>query len=261
MTTYLKAARPAEQDREHQAGVRETVSSVIADVRERGDAAVREYSEKFDGWSPANFRLEAEEIEKIVASVPEQVIADIRDVQQRVRGFAQHQLASLRDFEVETEPGVLLGQKQHPGGLRGRLRARRTLPAGGLGAHDRGDGEGGRGRARHRLHAADPRRGPRGDRRRHASGRRRRDPAARRHAGGRGDGRRHRDHRQGGPAGRPGQRLRRRGEAPAVRRGRHRPVRRPHRDPRRSPTSRPTRSWWPSTCSARPSTDPTRPRC
>ena len=111
---YLKSAIPIAQDVERLKSVRATVTSVIDDVRERGDAAVREYSEKFDGWSPGSFRLSAEDIEKIVASVPAQVIDDIIQVQGRVRTFAQHQMDSLQDFEVETEPGVHLGQKNIP---------------------------------------------------------------------------------------------------------------------------------------------------
>jgi sulfopropanediol 3-dehydrogenase len=118
-TEYLKTAQPSEQDTARLQPIQETVTQVIADVRSRGDEAVREYSERFDGWSPASFRLTTEEIEKIVASVPAQVIADITAVQDRVRRFAQHQLNSLRDFEVETEPGVHLGQKNIPVGSVG----------------------------------------------------------------------------------------------------------------------------------------------
>jgi sulfopropanediol 3-dehydrogenase len=112
-TRYLKNAQPVDQDA-RLAGVPETVRGVIADVRARGDAAVREYSERFDGWSPASFRLSAEEIAAIIAAVPAAVLADIEAVQARVRRFARHQLDSLRDFEVETEPGVRLGQKNIP---------------------------------------------------------------------------------------------------------------------------------------------------
>jgi sulfopropanediol 3-dehydrogenase len=119
MIQYLKSAQPAAVDDERLRAVRETVTQVIADVRERGDAAVREYSEKFDGWSPDSFRLDAESIEKIVASVPAQAIEDIKAVQARVRRFAEHQRASLQDFEVETEPGVFLGQRNIPVGSAG----------------------------------------------------------------------------------------------------------------------------------------------
>jgi sulfopropanediol 3-dehydrogenase len=112
VATHLKS--PAAVATSAAEGVRETVAAVIADVRERGDAAVREYSEKFDNWSPESFRLSAADIERIVATVPSQAIDDIKAVQARVRGFAQRQKDSLRDFEVETEPGVLLGQRNIP---------------------------------------------------------------------------------------------------------------------------------------------------
>jgi sulfopropanediol 3-dehydrogenase len=94
--------------------VRETVARIIADVRDRGDAAVRECSETFDSWSPESFRLTEEDVEKAVASLPEQVLTDIEFAQTQVRAFARRQRESLRDFEVETLPGVLLGQRHIP---------------------------------------------------------------------------------------------------------------------------------------------------
>ncbi|MDV6279245.1 histidinol dehydrogenase [Rhodococcus jostii] len=94
--------------------VAETVTAVIADIRERGDAAVREYSEKFDKWTPESFKLSDTQIEEIVAQVPQAVVDDIKTVQQNVRVFAQHQRDSLADFEVETTPGVHLGQRNLP---------------------------------------------------------------------------------------------------------------------------------------------------
>lgn len=110
----IKTAQPAKPGTATIADVSETVASVVSDIRARGDEAVREYSEKFDGWSPPQFRLSAEEVERIVARVPKQVIADIKAVQSNVRTFAQHQRDSLHDFEVETAPGVFLGQKNIP---------------------------------------------------------------------------------------------------------------------------------------------------
>ncbi|HEY3684674.1 MAG TPA: histidinol dehydrogenase [Streptosporangiaceae bacterium] len=95
-------------------GLRERVAAIIADIRERGDAAVRAYSERFDTWSPAAFRLSEEEVARIVDGVPAQVLDDIRFVQDQVRTFAGHQRASLTDFEVETLPGVRLGQRNIP---------------------------------------------------------------------------------------------------------------------------------------------------
>lgn len=94
--------------------VKAIVEGVIADVRERGDAAVREYSEQFDSWSPETFRLSEAQIAEILATVPDQVIEDIRFVQEQVRTMARRQLESLTDFEIETLPGVFLGQKNVP---------------------------------------------------------------------------------------------------------------------------------------------------
>jgi sulfopropanediol 3-dehydrogenase len=111
---YLKSAPPVTHDDARSQGVRETVAAVIADVRARGDAAVREYSEKFDNWSPPSFRLTEEDVERIVAGVPAQVLDDIRTVQARVRDFAERQKESLHDFEAEVSPGVFLGQKNIP---------------------------------------------------------------------------------------------------------------------------------------------------
>ncbi|ROO85054.1 sulfopropanediol 3-dehydrogenase [Actinocorallia herbida] len=94
--------------------VRDAVAEVVADVRENGDAAVRRYSEKFDGWSPEAFRLSAERIAEIVATVEPQVIEDITFVQAQVRRFAEAQRAALHDVEIETLPGVVLGHKNVP---------------------------------------------------------------------------------------------------------------------------------------------------
>ncbi|WP_134733839.1 MULTISPECIES: histidinol dehydrogenase [Amycolatopsis] len=114
MPKTLKSAVPAEQVAAGRTDVGDRVRAIIADIRERGDAAVRECSEKFDSWSPESFRLSPEEIEKIVARVPGQVLDDIRFVQDQVRAFAQRQRDSLQEFEIETLPGVHLGQKHVP---------------------------------------------------------------------------------------------------------------------------------------------------
>ena len=112
-TTYLKRST-AGSSAHHDDGVRATVERVIEDVRDRGDAAIREYSEKFDRYSPAAFRMSAAEIDAAVARVPAQTLQDIREVQQNIRRFALLQHASLTEFEAEVEPGVILGQKNVP---------------------------------------------------------------------------------------------------------------------------------------------------
>jgi len=114
MTEYLKRGATAEETEAAETQVRSTVEEMIAQVRKRGDAAVREYSEKLDHWSPASFRLSREELDALVKSVPKETLDDIRFAQQQVRNFALHQKAALKDVEVETLPGVRLGHKNIP---------------------------------------------------------------------------------------------------------------------------------------------------
>jgi sulfopropanediol 3-dehydrogenase len=119
MTTTFKAPSPQEAPLEARQRVRETVADIIESVRERGDAAVREHSARLDRWEPESFRLGPEEIERVVAGVPAQVIEDITFCQAQVHRFAEAQRASLGDFEVETIPGVVLGQRNIPVGAVG----------------------------------------------------------------------------------------------------------------------------------------------
>lgn len=111
MRTMVKRASPGPA-----AGpeLRSAVEEILTDVRERGDAAVRAHSQRLDHWSPANFRLDEQQIEESLARVDQQTLADIREVQDNVRRFARRQLASLHDFEEEMQPGVLLGQRSIP---------------------------------------------------------------------------------------------------------------------------------------------------
>ena len=110
----LKSPQQTTSHRGSTPEVRATVEAVIADIRERGDVAVREYSEKFDKYSPESFLVTPDQLAEIMARIPQQVIDDIRFVQQQVRHMAEKQLESLADFEIETMPGVLLGQKNVP---------------------------------------------------------------------------------------------------------------------------------------------------
>jgi sulfopropanediol 3-dehydrogenase len=92
----------------------ETVTRIVADVGERGDAAVREWSSRLDGWEPESFRLDELEIRGLVESLPASVLDDIRFSQAQVRGFAEAQRRTLNDVEVETLPGVTLGHRLIP---------------------------------------------------------------------------------------------------------------------------------------------------
>src|SRR3954467_13730620 len=112
MATHLKRRIAKEVTDELDRKVRKTVEDILDDVRKRGDAAIRDYSEKFDQWAPK--KLGKADIEAIVAKVSAQTIADIQFAQAQIRQFAEHQRAALRDVEVETLPGVKLGHKNIP---------------------------------------------------------------------------------------------------------------------------------------------------
>ena len=114
MIRHIKRGMAAERVAEVDERVRESVAKIIADVASRGDVAVREISERFDHWSPPSFRLSQSEIEEIMAGLPEQTIEDIKFAQAQIRHFAEEQRKALKDIEVETLPGVILGHKNIP---------------------------------------------------------------------------------------------------------------------------------------------------
>ena len=111
----LDAAGVAETDRK----VRETVEDILADIVARGDAAVRDLSIRFDKWDRDDYRLTRSEIEDCLSQLTARDIDDITFAQTQVRRFAEHQRAALRDVEVETLPGVILGHKNIPVGAAG----------------------------------------------------------------------------------------------------------------------------------------------
>ncbi|MFY0634345.1 MAG: histidinol dehydrogenase [Vannielia sp.] len=112
--TYLKRGKSEDERSGDNAKVRAAVESTLADIEARGDAAVRELSEKFDSYSPPAFRLSASEIEALMQKVTAREMADIEFAQTQVRRFAEAQRASMTDVEVETLPGVVLGHKNIP---------------------------------------------------------------------------------------------------------------------------------------------------
>ena len=111
---YLKRCKDQAERAEDDAKTRAVVEATLKDIETRGDAAVRELSEKFDNYSPASFRLSQEEIDTLIASLSERELADIKFAQEQVRNFAQAQRDSMLDIEVETMPGVILGHKNIP---------------------------------------------------------------------------------------------------------------------------------------------------
>jgi sulfopropanediol 3-dehydrogenase len=99
---------------EADAKVRATVEGILADIEARGDDAVRELSTRFDAWSPPSFRLSDVDIEAAMSRVAKRDLDDIRFAQAQVRNFAQKQKDALKDIEVETMPGVVLGHRNIP---------------------------------------------------------------------------------------------------------------------------------------------------
>jgi len=114
MAKYLKRGRTAELRAEDDAKVRTTVEGILADIEKRGDAAVRELSVKFDGWDRQDFRLTDAEIRDCLSQLSQRNLDDIKFAQAQVRNFAEHQKAAMRDVEVETLPGIVLGHKHIP---------------------------------------------------------------------------------------------------------------------------------------------------
>ncbi|AQQ07756.1 histidinol dehydrogenase (plasmid) [Roseibium algicola] len=111
---YLKKGKPEADRVEDDAKVRAVVEATLKDIEERGDAAVRDLSEKFDKYSPASYRLSQEEIDGLIAQLTEQELSDIKFAQAQVVNFAKAQRDSMLDIEVETLPGVILGHRNLP---------------------------------------------------------------------------------------------------------------------------------------------------
>jgi len=112
--TMLKRGKPADERADDDAKVRSTVEAILKYIETRGDAAVRELALKFDKYAPPAFRLTKSEIDAAIAKVAPRDMADIRFAQDQIRRFAQAQRDSMRDIEVETLPGVVLGHRNIP---------------------------------------------------------------------------------------------------------------------------------------------------
>ena len=111
---YIKKGKTAADKAIDDAQVSEVVKNTLQVIEEKGDAAVREFSEKFDNYSPKSYKLSSAEIDSLIASVSDRDMKDIKFAQEQVRNFAQAQRDSMQDIEVETMPGVILGHKNIP---------------------------------------------------------------------------------------------------------------------------------------------------
>ena len=114
MVRYLKSGKSREEKENANQKIKETVENILKKIEKGGDEAVRELSIQFDDYNPKSFKLTEVEIEKLVGSLTERELSDIKFAQQQVRNFAEIQRASMTDVEVETLPGVILGHKNIP---------------------------------------------------------------------------------------------------------------------------------------------------
>jgi sulfopropanediol 3-dehydrogenase len=114
MATWLKRGAETEAQKAANRAVRATVEQALAEIESRGDAAVRDHSIRFDKLDRADYRLSQTEIDACLGQLSARDIADIEFAQTQIRNFAQKQRESIRDIEVETLPGVILGHKNIP---------------------------------------------------------------------------------------------------------------------------------------------------
>lgn len=107
----VKQAQITSEESDRQ--VRDTVEAMLADIDQRGETAVAELARKFDNWD-GDFVLSADKKKRLIDSVPQPVKDDIQFAHEQVSRFAAAQRDSMKSFEVETQPGVILGQRILP---------------------------------------------------------------------------------------------------------------------------------------------------
>ena len=105
--------RPEAEAEAEDRSVRAVVEQMLANIRNRGEDSVREIAEKLDNWT-GDFVLTDAKKQTLIDSVPESEKADLRFAHAQVKRFAEAQRDSIREFDLETEPGVRLGQKLVP---------------------------------------------------------------------------------------------------------------------------------------------------
>ena len=111
---FLKKSKPESERVEDDAKVRTTVEETLKDIELRGDVAVKALSQQFDGYAPENFQLNESQVLAAIQKVSKRDMEDIKFAQTQIRRFAEEQKASMKDIEVETVPGVILGHKNIP---------------------------------------------------------------------------------------------------------------------------------------------------
>ena len=113
---YLKKASKTPETESGNA--QKVASDMLADIEARGVAAVREYAAKLDGWT-GEIVVSADEVERRTRSVASSVRRDIEFATERVRRFALAQRASIGEFSIELQPGLVAGQRLIPVNVAG----------------------------------------------------------------------------------------------------------------------------------------------
>lgn len=113
MIRHIKTARTSTEGGTDGA-ITKTVGELLAKVESGGDKAVRELSVQFDKFDRESYRLTKEEIARAINSLTKQEREDLDFAQDQVRNFAQAQKDCLKDLEIETIPGVILGHRNVP---------------------------------------------------------------------------------------------------------------------------------------------------
>ena len=112
--TKLKSSKSESKKLEDDTKVKATVEKILKDVEANGDLAIRQLSQKFDNFNPEKFLLSESEISAAMQKVTTREMEDIKFAQNQIRNFAYEQMKSIKDIEVETLPGVILGHKNIP---------------------------------------------------------------------------------------------------------------------------------------------------
>ena len=112
MAEFIKKAPPKKA--QDMTAVEETARRMLSDIKENGDDAITRYATELDKWQGGPFRVSKDQIAAAEASLPETFKEDFDFCHRQISEFAKRQLDTLINFECETEPGIILGQKQIP---------------------------------------------------------------------------------------------------------------------------------------------------
>jgi sulfopropanediol 3-dehydrogenase len=108
---YLKKSDPTKPGAA--ATPTDQVRAMLDAIQAGGEESVRSFARDLDGWS-GDIIVSAEEIEAARKKVPQRLKDDIAYAHDNIRRFAEAQLASCRDTEIELKPGLFAGQKLIP---------------------------------------------------------------------------------------------------------------------------------------------------